>query len=66
MMQLTLSGVLGDIWLAECEKSGWQESETQEAGLTAHFLFDNCSVEDKWAHEAHSRVVAAALSRVHE
>ncbi len=49
----------------------WAEtSETQEAGLTAHVLFEDGSVEDKWAYEVHNHkvhaAVAAALSRIHE
>ena len=50
-------------WLAET-------SETHEAGLTAHFLFEDGSVEEKWAYEAHNHkvpaAVSAAISRLHE
>ena len=49
----------------------WAEtSVTQEAGLTAHILFEDGSVEDKLAHEAHNNTVhsavSAAVSRAHE
>ena len=45
-------------------------SKTQDDGISVQLLFDDGSVEDKWAHEAHNHTVpaavAAALSRVHE
>ncbi len=39
-----------------------ETSETQEAGLTAHILFEDGSVEDKWAYEAHNHNVPAAVA----
>ncbi len=46
MMHLTLSGFM----VSRVRHEWWTEtSETQEAGLTAHLLFEDGSVEDKWA-----------------
>ena len=40
----------------------WAEtSETHEAGLTAYILFEDGSVEDKWAYEAHNHTVPLSI-----